>query len=128
MKTVNGKVTITRRSDDKIAIYIDDETSGLNICQVSMSLESFALALTNLGQQEAEVVARDNYKVIGLERETECIMINNVDIYDKVELKQLVTEHFINSGKADDGWMVHSDGTNSKQKPNQHEYIIRRFV
>jgi hypothetical protein len=52
---MKASVTISRRSDDTIAITIKDEVSRERVCEVKLSLEDFAKALTGQGELSGDV-------------------------------------------------------------------------
>jgi len=69
---MDGKITISRYSDfgnkDPIHIVVTDQNSGVSFCDVQMSLENFAKALTGVSLQECEFSVRDIDK-IGMKKE-----------------------------------------------------------
>lgn len=95
------KVSINRRSDKKICIYIEDNASGIKFVEAIMNPEEFANAVTGLAYQEAtgnvkglEYVGK---KRIREDRSVECPL----DTYDKEKLQAWLKENC-----QEDDWLL----------------------
>jgi hypothetical protein len=55
---MEGKITISRDSNDRIGIQIHDEASGIRFVEFKMSLEAFAQAITGLARVSGELQLR----------------------------------------------------------------------
>lgn len=58
---MNGKITISRCSDDSVRVGITDDASGIDFVEATMTKEAFASALFGLGYVPVKI------DVIGLE-------------------------------------------------------------
>lgn len=100
---MNGTITISKRSDDKICVSIRDCASSIHFTDALMSLEDFAAAITGLAERPVEL------RVNGLEfvgkrkvsenREVSC----PIDVYDRDVLSD-----WIEKNCQEEGWMVDS--------------------
>lgn len=130
-----ANVTISRiqssHEPNSFRISIGDESSGLNIVEVSMSHEQFANALTGIAHSKANYARKPKQSMIdniGKKKETRSFNIAKHDIYDKDELKRYVIEQVNESGELKDGWMIWDDGTRSQQPTLMHKVILYRYV
>lgn len=125
--TVN--VTISRSSHDEIRISIADALSRLQIAEVSMAPEEFALCVTGLSFSKGilkSVVSAENAQHIGKARETEFVVCDRSASLRSDDQLRLVHEDF-NKNYRDEGWKLQSDGTGTKQSGNHHRYSIYRY-
>jgi hypothetical protein len=51
---LNGKISITRSSNDTISIELKDESSAITFLRAEMTPEAFGFAITGLGMQQCE--------------------------------------------------------------------------
>ena len=49
MKTIKGRLTIARCSDDTVMIRLDDDAAGVTAVEIALSLLGYANAITNRG-------------------------------------------------------------------------------
>ena len=107
-------------------LSVEDEHSGDHIMEVSFTLEELALLVTGLHgvKGEATIYTKAN---IAKERETRRVFCDKVSSYNKEEQRKRVLQD-IAEHHAQDGWLLHSDGTTSQQRGSEHEYIIKRYV
>ncbi len=96
-----GKLTISRRSDDRIFIQIRDEASRNKFLEVEVSPEMLAMALTGLSEVECSfgVCGLD---VVGMQRQTERRRaVCPLKTYDRDQLRTWLRENC-----AEDGWHI----------------------
>ena len=60
-----GRVTISRNSKDVVTIRLKDDSSRLNITEISMSLENYALLITGLSEVECQHETTNDVSNIG---------------------------------------------------------------
>jgi hypothetical protein len=128
VKTV-GSISISRGSKGLVNITIEDEHSGDKVLELSLTLEAYGLLVTGLscikGQMEVNSDA-----AIAKQREVKTIITDSIPKFGNKEDKAtLVEKHFNNSGLAEDGWILHSNGTTTQQNSKQgYAYTIKRYV
>lgn len=98
---MNGKITISRASDDRVYIRIEDSTSGVEFVEVSMSLAAFGSAVTGHGCQDVLLKVR-GLGFVGKTRVTEKRSIDcPLRSYDRGELTNWLKEN-----AQEEGWLL----------------------
>lgn len=129
---VESKTSITRRTDcegnHSFCIEIKCDSSGLLMTRTFITAELLSLALSGFSSQPSETeFIQCNAANFGKEREVQTISCDMRD-HDKEMQRKYVAAHFAESGLANEGWEIHSDGTNTQQNGIHHRYTIKRFV
>ena len=79
---MDGKLTISRYNDfgnkDPIHITITDEKSGVSFCDIEMSLENFARAITGISLQKCNF-STHNLSKVGMKREIKSESVQTPD-------------------------------------------------
>lgn len=123
-KQTIAKVGLSRDNRNSVNIVIEDGHSGDRILSLSLGLTEYALFSTGLHGVESICEFNEDAN-IACSREVERISINTFAT-DKEELRKIVEKDFVKN-YLHDGWVLHSDGTNSQQKHGYHQYIIKRY-
>ena len=128
IKTI-GSISISRSSNNKVYINVEDEHSGDNILELSLTLEAYGLLVTGLSGIKGTMEVNPNAQ-IAKKREVKRVVVPEIKKYqDKKITEQLVLDHFALSSYKTDGWILHDNGTRSQQNnANGYEYIIKRYI
>lgn len=125
---MNGKISISRNSNNEINICIEDKMSGARFIDVKMTPENFALAITNLSSLNCDFELR-GLSVVGkkLEVKKELLDAKDLSCSNYAEkILELVKPYEI------DGWKVDSydiRGYNyHKSKKDKYEMTFRRYI
>lgn len=128
----SAKVTISRvqgGDGQHVSIAIDDDDSGLGVIRVRISLESLAKCITGQGYIPAQVERwiGERAHLIGMTREDRTVLLDGKAPYEKSEAAEWVRAH---AGlDLSDGWLIHDDGTTSRQDtPGKHRIHLCRYV
>lgn len=122
MPEIKGHITIsrtsgTRRGDD-VRICIEDHNAGVVACEVKMTLENFAKAITNQGFIDCVVEFNDSGKV-GTQREnkTELVPVPEKRSYDNREgwQEKSLAPFLV------DGWYPRSGDINNHHRQRRDE-------
>lgn len=128
VKTV-GNISISRTNRDEVIVRIEDEHSGDQILELTLTPAAYGLLCTGLcgikGFMEVNTSAN-----IAKEREVRSIVAEDIKRYQDKELTaKLVLEHFWGPGLGNEGWMISDNGTRSQQNNSKgHCYNIKRYV
>jgi hypothetical protein len=134
---MKAKITISRPTSNRppytyISINIQDDSSGIHIINVQMSLEDFAHAITGLGNVDCEIHNLTNnigFARIGKIREYKEVFVYEPDYKLTILEKQLLVEKAVrDSGYLVDGWEISDHGLHRQQPTQNHCVSLRRFV
>lgn len=131
---MEAKVRIGRVSSLKgeghIVIEVEENISGLTVCQLNMSYEEFAECITGMSGCEGKFeflptpFTVQNY---GKKRVVEQRLCPKVRSFKREDQSMAVEKHF----KTHDeplGWMLWDDGTRTQQNGEDHCYVVWKFV
>ena len=100
---LQGKVTITRDSNDMIRIRVRDDASRVEFATAEMTVEAFGYAITGLSDQPAEVTVA-GLEFVGKRKVVEQRMARcPLSTYDKAELQAWLV-----ANAAEAGWMLNT--------------------
>lgn len=125
---MGAKITITRRSDDKIYINIIDDSSGCMVVEVSMPLAEFTLAITGLAHSHGEInrlISSTNIGKIGRKKIVESWYCEKVSLDKEKQKSYILGDYML---KNDGDWEMLDDGTRTQQPGSQHRYIVCKYV
>lgn len=129
---MKGNISILRNSNNEIMIDIMDNNSRIDIVNLTMDLEEFAMAVTGRDDTTCDitrVVSEDHIKNIGMKHIIQKVYIPKIQgMYDREDIKAYVISSFEKSEYYKDGWMMSNDGTHSQQNEKQHRYVIYKYV
>jgi hypothetical protein len=117
---------ISRSSNGKIYFEISDHHSGDRIINIEFTPEELGLLLTGLHGVKgiADVYTDAN---IAKKRETLRVTCDKQPSGDKKGQRAIVRDHFENE-YLPLGYQLQDDGTNTQQKIQLHQYIVKRYV
>lgn len=125
---MKGKISITRNSNNTISIEVEDTLSSTSFLNVNMTLENFALAITNLSYIDCDFDLR-GMSYIGKKLEVKKEIVDLVDTtYDNFNerIKSLVKPYEV------DGWEVEEyclhSWNNHLVNNNKYTVTFRRYV
>lgn len=97
-----GRITLTRNTQDIVTIRIQDDNSRQQITEVSMTLENFALLMTGLSEVECQHETAEDVSNIG---KTKVIESRNIVAPFLGYGKEAYIEWLENNGQ-EEGWTV----------------------
>jgi len=123
-----GKLTISRRSDDRIYIQIRDEASRNKFVEVEVTPELFGLAVTGL----AEVGCRfgvSGLEVVGMQKQTERRKaVCPLKSYDRDKLRAWLQENCAEDGWYIDGYLGSQGSVVSTDEGSILNYNVFRYM
>ncbi len=128
MKQTIGSITISRTSHDLVMIKIEDDKSLLPVAEMALTIENYGWLLSGLSEIKGNLEVYNNYEAVAKERETKTIIMPRIQSYDKEVIADAVKCHFKTLPEASEGWIIHTDGTSTKQSVEVHKYSIKRYV
>lgn len=127
---MNGKITLSRYANSRdeecpIHIKMEDEKSGAQFLDISMSLENFALMLTNLGFIDCQFELR-GLDVVGKQREHKIV---NVPLPKGMFLPSTAEASELIKPFETDGWIGRVDDvTNHHNRSYDNNSVKVSFV
>ena len=125
---VNVKVTVSRASNDRVYIRVEDETSRIEFLDVGMTLEDFGSLITGLAYRPASGEVR-NLENVGkvLKRE------QRTAEYPGTEYNKEIIRAWLLESHQEPGWTIDSYlGSQTSIVPNNGRvlvnYAVFRFV
>lgn len=128
-KITIGRTQSSHDNEEPIRISIIDESSGVNVMELSMSLSEFAECITGLGRTEATIshlVDAQGFSRIGKTLRVDTVFCPKVKSHDKEDQRTAIFSDYFENYRSQ-GWFIKSDGTTSQQNATQHAYIIARW-
>lgn len=126
---MESQISISRTSDDVIAIEVIDESSGISIYRGEMAMAEFASCLTGLARCKAETIRvidpADAWK-IGKTKITEDRFCEKAKTFDKKDQRLIVVRAFAANDEPD-GWILWNDGTGTQQPGQKHRYSVCKY-
>ena len=111
---------VVTRGPDSYSLHIKDDTSGSNVCEIEMTPEQFAGAITAASQRGVSVEWGDIDK-IGLRRETKEELVEGANYEARVAAIIMLEV---------DGWIGRHDDARNKHRRQNNRYRVsfKRFV
>lgn len=124
MKKLPAKIDITKNSNDAVHIRATDQSSGLMMFELEMSLEEFGKGLFSLGARPGVVEIYEKYDTWGLVHECKTERVRVESTHDKKEWINRV-----NAAVAPlevDGWQC--DEYSKEFNSHKHNYQNKTFA
>lgn len=97
-----ANITMTRQSDNRVCIRIQDENSRQLVVEFTMTLEDYAKAITGLGYVEGKASYCKKFDILGKEKIVESReVVVPIHTYDKDILAQWIIVN-----KKEEGWYI----------------------
>ena len=100
---INGSLSVSRGSDDKIRIRVRDEASNAEFLVAELTPHDFAMMITGLSGIEAKCEVR-GLEVVGKKR----IREQRTVIYPKKSYDRTQLEQWLEDNCQEDGWFLDS--------------------
>jgi len=133
-KKLKGKATLSRATGGESFIHltVEDASNHNRLIEIHISPENFALMLTGLAGTNCDIITiadKEAIEALGkklITKRVTCKRCYGVVSFTHKDQRDIVKSHF-QFNYAPKGWKLFSDGTNSQQRGEKHEYIIYRY-
>lgn len=123
-----GKLTISRRSDDRIFIQIRDEASRNKFVEVEVTPELFGMAVTGLGEVDCSFEV-SGLGVVGMQKQTESRRaVCPLKSYDRDQLRAWLRENCAEDGWHIDAYLGSQGSVVSTDEGSILKYSVYRYV
>ena len=127
---MEGRVSISKDSNNEMHISIADSLSGLEIIRVTLSLEHMMAALTGLHGVKADIsrlIGGKSFDSIGKKIETSIVYIDKPPSFDKKQQRIWAVQK-ISELPEYDCWDIFDNGTTTQQPRDKHKVTMARWV
>lgn len=123
-----GKLTISRRSDDRIYIQIRDEASLNRFVEVELTPKLFGLAVTGMAEVDCRFGV-SGLDVVGLQKQTERRrVVCPLKSYDRALLRKWLLDNCSEDGWHIDGYLGSQGSVVSTDEGSILNYHVFRYV
>lgn len=127
-----NRVTSNQEPHSMMKIVIEDETSHIKVCEVYMTLEEYAMAISGLSCSKAfgmSVVDSSQIANLGKKKEVKTVVMSGKRYYDKTAAIAKEIAEFAEDYVADGGWQLWDDGLRTQQNNKDgHQITLYRYV